>query len=686
MKLIKLEITNFRQFYEKQSIDFAVDPERGVTLIHGENNGGKTALLNALRWCLYEETTENLLDPKNLLNKHAASQGKYTFSVCLQLEHENRLFEVRRIQVKNNQNSTLHVYEIIDGCYAEKAEENPNALINTLLPKEMSQYFFYQGEGTGTLNSQNDFSHIKNAMEKVLGLTIAKTTLVHLSNIKTSYQRDLKQYNTDNEIEILLANKENLQSSVVHEETTLKHKKIELETVEKEYENQITKLARFDKTTIEDKIKLRNQKYQLLSDYERQYKKLLNDKIEKTRTWAFNTFSHKLASIDLTTVNTEELNKSLRYTVDKQLLIEIIENCECICGTHFLKDSSTARFIEELGKHAVDPELKRRWNLAVKLHKNLRSNKLPKVEMSRLLSDIDIIEENIKELDHSILDLSHTITESDIDDIKTIEYNKNAAKAKCDDLYRQIPQLEQRIRKKNQDIKDIDIRLNKLAATQPRASKVRSLILATEKIMALYEETINSAMVGVDKILLNKMQSLFSKVAFNGYTIKKDTNAKSGGFTWAIVDKDGNRVAAGNGYQAMLAISFIVALIQFSRDRANNKQHLLTPGTIAPFIADSILAFIGPDNGRELVRYIADHVDQSIFMFSQAQWTESHTDIGIRNKIGKEYNLVQHTVLTKDEFKGQYPTQLTVQGCHYDVVRFGSDFDKVTIEEIPSHG
>ncbi|MGL5486551.1 MAG: AAA family ATPase, partial [Shewanella sp.] len=113
---------------------------------------------------------------------------------------------------------------------------------------------------------------------------------------------------------------------------------------------------------------------------------------------------------------------------------------------------------------------------------------------------------------------------------------------------------------------------------------------------------------------------------------------------------------------------------------------LLTPGTIAPFIADSILAFIGPDNGRELVRYIADQVDQSIFMFSQAQWTESHTDVGIRHKIGKEYNLVQHTVLSEEEFKGQYPTKLTVQGHHYDVVRFGSEFDKVTIEEISSHG
>lgn len=686
MKLIRLEINNFRQFYGKQSIDFAVDPEHGVTLIHGENNGGKTALLNALRWCLYEETTENLLDPKNLLNKHAESQGKNTFSVSIQLEHENRLLDVRRIQDKNNGSSNLHVYEIIDGCYAEKAEENPNTLINTFLPKEMSQYFFYQGEGTGTLSSQNDFSHIKDAIEKVLGLTVAKTTLRHLSAVKSSYQKDLKQYDTNNEIDILLTNKDNLASSLERDKMLLEKIQRELEVAEKEYENQIGKLARFDKTTIDEQLKLRKQKTELLSDYERQYKQFMSEKISKTPDWALRTFSQKLASFDVSAINTEELNKSLRYTVDRQLLREIVHNNECICGTHIEKDSSAARLLEELGKHAVDPDLKHRWVRATKLQQRLSSQQLPKASMEKLLANIDDYEVGMQELEHSIKELSFTIVESDIDDIKIIERAKDLAKSQCDRLKGQIPQLEQNIRKKDIDIKEIDRRVSSLSSTQPKAQKIRNLILATDKIIELYEEAMNSSQKGVEQLLLKKMQSLFSQVAFNGYTVQKDTSGKSGSFTWAIVDNKGKRAAAGNGYQAMLAISFIVALIEFSKVRAYNKQHLLTPGTIAPFIADSILAFIGPDNGRELVRYIAEKVEQSIFLFSQAQWTETHTDKGIRHKIGKEYNLVQHTVLTKEEFKGQYPTQLTVNGVNYEVVRFGSDFDKVTIEEIPTHG
>ncbi|EIY5013633.1 AAA family ATPase [Klebsiella quasipneumoniae] len=686
MKLIRLEINNFRQFYGKQSIDFAVDPVHGVTLIHGENNGGKTALLNALRWCLYEETTENLLDPKNLLNKHAESQGKNTFSVSIQLEHENRLLDIRRIQDKNNGSSNLHVYEIIDGCYAEKAEENPNTLINTFLPKEMSQYFFYQGEGTGTLSSQNDFSHIKDAIEKVLGLTVAKTTLRHLSAVKSSYQKDLKQYDTNNEIDILLTNKDNLASSLERDKMLLEKIQRELEVAEKEYENQIGKLARFDKTTIDEQLKLRKQKTELLSDYERQYKQFLSEKISKTPDWALRTFSQKLASFDVSAINTEELNKSLRYTVDRQLLREIVHNNECICGTHIEKDSSAARLLEELGKHAVDPDLKHRWVRATKLQQRLSSQQLPKASMEKLLANIDDYEVGMQELEHSIKELSFTIVESDIDDIKIIERAKDLAKSQCDRLKGQIPQLEQNIRKKDIDIKEIDRRVSSLSSTQPKAQKIRNLILATDKIIELYEEAVNSSQKGVEQLLLKKMQSLFSQVAFNGYTVQKDTSGKSGSFTWAIVDNKGKRAAAGNGYQAMLAISFIVALIEFSKVRAYNKQHLLTPGTIAPFIADSILAFIGPDNGRELVRYIAEKVEQSIFLFSQAQWTETHTDKGIRHKIGKEYNLVQHTVLTKEEFKGQYPTQLTVNGVNYEVVRFGSDFDKVTIEEIPTHG
>lgn len=682
MKLIKLEINNFRQFYGKQTIEFAADKNKSVTLIHGENNGGKTALLNALRWCLYEETTDNLLDPLSLLNKQALKQGVNTFGVNIQLIHDNRLLEVRRVKSRSSSSSTLQVFEIIEGCYSDYSEEHPNTLINTFLPKEMSQYFFYQGEGTGTLSSQNDFSHIKSAISKVLGLTIAEKTIIHLNSIKSGYQRDLNQYDTDNEITNILRDKELHQSNLQRDKILLEEKKKALDKAEKEYEEQISQLARFDNTDIDEKIALRGRKENFLSDLKRQRIRLLSEKSKSINNWINNAYGIKLGRIDLSKVNTEELNVSLRYTVDKKLIKAILANHECICGSTIAVNSPISKIIEELEKSAVDSELKHRWLRAIELFSKLEGYSSPKQAMAKIMSQIDDCDDSISDIESSIKELSLTIVESDIDDIRTIEHKKHTAKLLYDKLINEVPYLERKVKEAEVDIKHIDDKVMRLAATQPRADKVRSFIKATDKILELYESSINLSKKDVDLVLLKKMQEFFAQVSFNGYTVNKDTNAKDASFTWAIVDKEGKRVSTGNGYQAMLSISFIVALIQFSKERANNNQHLLTPGSIAPFIADSILAFIGPDNGRELVRYIANSVEQSIFMFSQAQWTESHTDKGIRNKIGKEYNLVQHTALTKDEFKGQYPTKLIVQDRHFDVVRFGSEFEKVTIEEI----
>ncbi|WP_226048881.1 hypothetical protein [Vibrio vulnificus] len=134
-----------------------------------------------------------------------------------------------------------------------------------------------------------------------------------------------------------------------------------------------------------------------MGDFDRQHKQLLKDKFTNAPSWALSTFSQKLASTDLACINTEELNKSLRYTVDKQLLREIIESSECICGTHVQKDSSAALLLEELGKHAVDPDLKRRWGLAVKLQERLSKNVLPNDIMEKLLADIDDREDRIQE-------------------------------------------------------------------------------------------------------------------------------------------------------------------------------------------------------------------------------------------------------------------------------------------------
>jgi recombinational DNA repair ATPase RecF len=51
----ELTLTDFRQFAGTQTIKFATDPQKNVTVVHGFNGSGKTTLLNAFNWLLYGE-------------------------------------------------------------------------------------------------------------------------------------------------------------------------------------------------------------------------------------------------------------------------------------------------------------------------------------------------------------------------------------------------------------------------------------------------------------------------------------------------------------------------------------------------------------------------------------------------------------------------------------------------------
>ena len=53
IKLVSVEIQNYRQYYGNHKINFA-SREEGFTVIMGKNGEGKSNLLNAINWCLYE--------------------------------------------------------------------------------------------------------------------------------------------------------------------------------------------------------------------------------------------------------------------------------------------------------------------------------------------------------------------------------------------------------------------------------------------------------------------------------------------------------------------------------------------------------------------------------------------------------------------------------------------------------
>ncbi len=55
MIIKKMKLQNFRQYIDDE-IKFAVDEDKNVTVIMGDNGTGKTTLAQAFQWALYGKT------------------------------------------------------------------------------------------------------------------------------------------------------------------------------------------------------------------------------------------------------------------------------------------------------------------------------------------------------------------------------------------------------------------------------------------------------------------------------------------------------------------------------------------------------------------------------------------------------------------------------------------------------
>ena len=155
MLLQSIELQNFRQFINEK-IDFSTDPERNVTLIIGENGTGKTTFAQAFFWCLYGETD---FTDKTMLNRVLAEQmtpdQKITVKVVLKLTHGSATYEVVRTQEykKSYSNKVTGANTVLniavksgDGNTRYLKQLECEAEIKKILPKEISNYFFFDGE------------------------------------------------------------------------------------------------------------------------------------------------------------------------------------------------------------------------------------------------------------------------------------------------------------------------------------------------------------------------------------------------------------------------------------------------------------------------------------------------------------------------------------------------------------
>lgn len=186
MILHEIEITNFRQFYGKQSIQFAVG-NQNITILFGDNGKGKTGIFRALMYGLYGSKyiqQDNMNDKIHLVNLIALEENEgqpVSSSVKLTFSNNGKRYSITRflkaIKSKTGIVERDDKVELLmtdeNGNFSPEPEtdlQKVNVEINKVLNEDIKDFFLFDAEKIDTLAKTNSKvkQEVKTAIFKLL--------------------------------------------------------------------------------------------------------------------------------------------------------------------------------------------------------------------------------------------------------------------------------------------------------------------------------------------------------------------------------------------------------------------------------------------------------------------------------------------------------------------------------------
>lgn len=211
MRIESIEIRNFRQ-YRDVKFDFKRKADKkDIHIVVGETGEGKTNILNAITWCLYDE--EMHLGNKSAaiekintqyvqeLRKLGKKKGQVQVVVEIFSEEEKKSWRIMRTQEYNIKDTELIIIDnelLITESNKKGSEviEKPdeiNAIIQRYVPKEINEYIFFDGEHLDDYFKEEKKQNIENGIKDLTQASIVKKTIDSLDKyLKTEINPLLK--------------------------------------------------------------------------------------------------------------------------------------------------------------------------------------------------------------------------------------------------------------------------------------------------------------------------------------------------------------------------------------------------------------------------------------------------------------------------------------------------------------
>lgn len=650
MKINRIELENFRQFYGKQELVFATDPEKNVTLIHAENGYGKTTLLNAILWTFFNKTTTKFEQPDKILNFEAESEGTTFASVSVEFQTQNETYIVNRNFSSRADDTSFTAFRV-ESSGALSPHPAPKTLIESIVPPEMAKYFFFDGESAEAFSSATNHQAVGDAIRNILGVALANTAINDLKDIRKSVDRELGQLQGD---EKLKAIEDELSKKIELLEQALEYKK-----------NFKSDIATFRSQRDQIVSELRGLEGSRLIQEQRDDKEkdlaVLKGDIETTKDEAMRwvgerstaLVSRKLTKETLDFVDEAKLKGRIPSPYNEDVVKDLLEAESCICGRGLKSGTEEWKAVARLlvdaaSAEVIDRALRARSRIrflreqATEAPSGLQSiqNRLSKMVAKRA------------ELEQVIDDLGQQIQNLPLEDIVAKERARRDLDFKIEKEVRKLGEMDAGIRKLEAEKLSLEKALEGAARSNKQALKLLTRRRLLESSVKFLEELLKQYETQAREKIEAQVNKILDRVAHREYKCKINSD-----FSIELIYV-GRSTPKSSGENQLLSLVFIASLVKFAAERVDDEDLVLKPGTIAPLVLDSPFGQLDESYRESTASWMPNLVEQLVLLVSTTQGTEEVVST-LKGSIGAEYMLVSENAGPRNERK---PTVLVHNG------------------------
>jgi len=680
MKITGIEIENFRAFHGKHEILFSTDEKKPVTVIVAQNNVGKSSILEAIYWCLYGEMPIDADKTDDKINNQSeeideAAQAK----VKLKLIEGSDDFVISRTLPSENSESIFSALKYVSKDHSWD-EEEPRALVNRLLPKNLRDFFLFRGEGVEDLFHKNE-QRLKNSMEHIQGLTYLEEGRKDLENFYISLlaKREKLSKKMKKE-EVDRNNLSELNQAVEVLEKRLAKNNQDIKETEKSInqfntlinDSGVEAIAQKNKENIRLQTKL---KIEILPNIE----KLNKEKIKLISERGFRVLGYSYKEKIDTFLAAQRAKGKFPADYSEAFLKSLLDSENCICGEK-LDDAKKEHLKSSLGEGLSTEQDRITRDIGAELGAFEIANKDYQKDIHRINTQLqelnitkDQFENDIKENTAFIKDHANFNNK----DVAKWEKSKDAEEVVLKNLLVESGTLGNKLDAAKAEFEK-EKRLAEKSGSANLDSSLDAKINFIDEASQLLLSSLDKSREEIRNGLLKTLQELTKKYSTLGETfIYKDDES----FNPLLVEKGQNIERVLNkGDLTMKGIYFACAAIMQNMSRRKNPEHLISEGTSAPMIVDAPFSNLDQNNLTSATKMIIDSCEQSVILVNYKDYKNFIEVVKKSKKLGKHY-FIQRSVKEK-KAGSEVDLNMTIEGKTVVSHLLGQDFTTSSIYEV----